>query len=326
MASHKVPQNVEAEDKLLGPLSLKQLLFTMAGLFFAYLVYFFFAKVHPVSSIIWLPFMIFFLVLGLYQRKDQPVEVFLAAAIKYYFGNRIKIWNQDAYEERVIITVPPKIEHIYTKNFSGQDAVRRLDSLSSMMDSRGWSGKVGDWQNPQLAQSAATTTRLPVDSGAEGYNSQNISQPADVQDRNTSMVARSIDQQLSQATSSGRQHALQTLEQARTQAEIPAETLQAPVYQQYPDSIHQKVVQPVPTTQSQPVNLPVDPATPIANLPEPPIQLQDEKPAIKSDFVPTETVLQTTMPSLEKSGISQTLHTDDVSDEGRVIEVSLHDD
>ena len=140
------------------------------------------------------------------------------------------------------------------------------------------------------------------------------------------MVARSIDQQLSQATSSGRQHALQTLEQARTRADIPAETLQAPVYQQYPDSIHQKVVQPVPTTQSQPVNLPVDPATPIANLPEPPIQLQDEKPAIKSDFVPTETVLQTTMPSLEKSGISQTLHTDDVSDEGRVIEVSLHDD
>jgi hypothetical protein len=225
----------------------------------------------------------------------------------------------------VIITVPPKIEHIYTKNFSGQDAVRRLDSLSSMMDSRGWSGKVGDWQNPQLAQSAATTTRLPVDSGTGGSISQNRSQPPDVQDRNTSMVARSIDQQLSQATSSGRQHALQTLEQARTQAEIPAETPQAPVYQQYPDSIHQKVVQPVPTTQSQPVNLPVDPAMPIVNLPGPPVQPQDETPAIKSEFVPTETVLQTTMPPSNQNGISQTLHTDDVSDEGRVIEVSLHD-
>ena len=140
------------------------------------------------------------------------------------------------------------------------------------------------------------------------------------------MVARSIDQQLSQATSSGRQHALQTLEQARTQAEIPAETLQTLVYQQYPDSIHQKVVQPVSTVQSQTVNLPVDPAAPITDLPELPVQPQEQALPIKSEFVPAETVLQTTMPSSEQSGISQTLHTDDASDEGRVIEVSLHDD
>jgi hypothetical protein len=81
MATHAVPQDVEADDKLIGFLSLKQFIFTVIGLGFGYLTFFFFTKVHPLAAIAWLPFTMVFLVLGLYQRKDQPAEVFLVSAL-----------------------------------------------------------------------------------------------------------------------------------------------------------------------------------------------------------------------------------------------------
>ena len=137
MATHKVPQDVEAEDKLLGPLSLKQFIFTILGLGFGYLAFVFATKIHILLALIWLPPMIVFFVLGLYQRKDQPVEVYLASALRFYLKPHKRKWSQDGYEERVIITAPPKIEHNYTKNFTSEEATSRLSSLSRMMDSRG---------------------------------------------------------------------------------------------------------------------------------------------------------------------------------------------
>lgn len=333
MASHKVPQDVESEDKLLGPLSLKQLLFTMAGIFFGWLVYFFFAKIHPVTSVIWLPFMIFFLVLGLYQRKDQPVEVFLAAAIKYYFGNRTKIWNQEAYQERIIITVPPKIEHVYTKNFSGQEAVRRLDSLSSMMDSRGWSGKVQDWQNPQLVASANSTRLIPTPQ-PQAAPQPSFTQPIDVQDHSTSLVARTIDQQLTQSTTTGRQHAIQALQSAKSQADNTNFSTTPPTYQQYPPSIHQKVVEPDPLNRAEqaPKSIPGQNVSPEAVMPK---QRVEPESTIQTDSVHSgETGTQTlndgpfSQPTLsiqDEVRLPRTLDNNSML-EGQTVEISLHDD
>ena len=47
MATHKVPQDVEAEDKLVGFLSLKQFIFVIFGIAFGWLTFFFATKVHP---------------------------------------------------------------------------------------------------------------------------------------------------------------------------------------------------------------------------------------------------------------------------------------
>lgn len=219
MATHKVPQDVEAEDKLLGPLSLKQLIFTILGLGFGYLTYFFFAKVHPISSIIWIPPTLFFLTLGLYQRKDQPVEVYLAAAARYRLKPRVRIWNQEGYQERIIVTAPPKIDHQYTKGFTGEEAFSRLDSLSNMMDSRGWSEKLKDeWQNPRLA-TAAASSRLATPNMPMPITRS--TQPIDVQDQRTSLVSRAIEQKIDQSATTSKQHALQSLQRARDELSDP---------------------------------------------------------------------------------------------------------
>jgi hypothetical protein len=258
MATHKVPQDVEAEDKLLGPLSLKQFIFTILGLGFGYLTFVFATKIHILLALIWIPPMIVFFVLGLYQRKDQPVEVYLASALRFYLKPHKRKWSQDGYEERVVITAPPKIEHNYTKNFTSEEATSRLSSLSRMMDSRGWASKLStDWQNPQLATAAASDRLVqPSDVSQGRVDPQTYVQPVDVMDEQSSLVAQDFQAKISQTESSTKQHALQVLQQARQDAPDPddssdtIEPVEQPTYQKYPD-MHQKIVQPEPTAPTE---------------------------------------------------------------------------
>lgn len=254
MATHKVPQDVEADDKLVGFLSLKQFIFTVLGLGFGYLTFFFATKVHIVSAIIWIPPTIICLVLGLYQRKDQPVEVYLASAIRFYLKPHKRKWSLEGYEERVIITAPPKVEHHYTKNFTGEEATSRLGNLSRLMDSRGWATKLNsEWQNPQLATAAAADRLVQPGTVQNGIDLQSYMQPADVMDERISPVAQQFQSKIDQADTTTRQRAIAALQQARESAaapERPSANIETsatpdivPQYNRYPE-MHQKVISP----------------------------------------------------------------------------------
>lgn len=215
MATHKVPQDVEAEDKLVGFLSLKQFIFTILGLGFGYLVFFFFTKVHPLSAIIWLPPMIICLVLGLYQRKDQPVEVFLASALQFYLKPHKRLWSQEGYEERVIVTAPPIIHKQYTKGFTQADVDSHLNNLSSLMDTRGWASKqVADWQNPAMAAAADSDRLLQLGELAVEPQPISYTQPVDVMDETTSPIARQMQAGIDQAAAQTQHQAVMHMQHA----------------------------------------------------------------------------------------------------------------
>lgn len=271
MAVHAVPQDVEAEDKLIGFLSLKQFIFTIIGLGFGYLTFFFFTKVHPISAIIWVPFTLFFLTLGLYQRKDQPAEVFLASALGFYLKPKVRIWSQDGYEERVKITAPPVIEKHYTKDFTGDEAASRLSRLSLMMDSRGWASKrIDDWQNPSLAASAQSTRLVGMQDvvATQGVDPSRYTQPADPYDE-SSLVGQEFEQRIEQNTSAVREDALRALATAQQapvvvqpssppapvntqQEEVAAAAVIAASKHDDIPSIRQKVVAPPAATPIEP--------------------------------------------------------------------------
>lgn len=137
MATHKVPQDVETADKLVGFLSLKQFLFVLAGFGLGFIA-FNLAKANFILAIPFLPFIFVFFVLGLYQRKDQPVEVFLAAWLKYKFSPKARVWNQEGYEQHLIVTAPKKETIDYTKGLTDQDVSNRSTSLGTNLDTRGW--------------------------------------------------------------------------------------------------------------------------------------------------------------------------------------------
>lgn len=220
MATHKVPTDVETDDKLIGFLSMKQFIFVVVGLGFGWLTFFFATKVNMLLAIPWVPFTVVPLVLGLYQRRDQPVEVFLASALRFYFKPRKRKWDQEGYFEKVVITAPQVVQKHYTKSFTGEEAVGRLQNLSRMMDSRGWATKLdSDWQNQQMAEAAASESRIQAQGSTTATSlTATYMQPADVMDTGTSLVAQNFQNKINDTDTSARAHAMKTLEAARSSA------------------------------------------------------------------------------------------------------------
>lgn len=245
MATHKVPQDVETEDKLIGFLSMRQFIFVVVGLGFGWLTFFFATKINVFLSIIWVPFTVVPLVLGLYQRPDQPVEIFLASAIRYYFKPRKRKWDQEGFVQRVVVTAPPKVEHRYTKEFSGDEAASRLERLSRLMDSRGWVSKLDtDWQNPQLAATAASESRIQTRAGSQQADLDSYTQPTDIMDEQSSLVSREFQSRIDTTDTSARAQALKSFNQARAAVTPTEPTTPTPAAQAHSSD------SPQPTTQA----------------------------------------------------------------------------
>jgi len=146
MATYKVLQDIEAEDKLLGPLTLKQFIF--AGITIVLGVVQFKIITAPGSIFVKLPFLLLFflpmLVFGFLAApigRDQPNDVWLLHRLRFYFKPHKRIWNQDGMSDLVTITVPKHIEHHLTNNLTQTEVSSRLQALANTIDSRGWAIK-----------------------------------------------------------------------------------------------------------------------------------------------------------------------------------------
>ena len=82
MSVYKVPQDVEADDKLLGPFNFRQFIYLIivAG---CIALEIFLWGIFPGLIILPLPIIIFFGALALPLRKDQPMETYLAAVVLF---------------------------------------------------------------------------------------------------------------------------------------------------------------------------------------------------------------------------------------------------
>ena len=138
MSRYKVAQDVEAEDKILGPFSFRQFIYLLvaaAGIALAWGL----SQVFLPLAVIPVPIILLFGALALPLRKDQPMEVYLAAVISFYTKPRRRMWQPDGISSLIEITVPEKVEIERTKNLSQDEAERRLAYLSQLADSHGWS-------------------------------------------------------------------------------------------------------------------------------------------------------------------------------------------
>ncbi|HRN97042.1 MAG TPA: PrgI family protein [Candidatus Saccharibacteria bacterium] len=257
MAEYKVPQDVEADDKLIGPFSFRQFVYLIVvalsigaawGL----------GNLFLPLAIIPLPLIIFFGALALPLRKDQPMEIFLAAMVSFYLKPRKRIWDPDGLESLIEITVPKTVEVMRSKNISQDEAHQRFSYLAEVVDSQGWA--VRGVQAPNSA--------MNTDAYFEAQQTQ------DFLDSNNT-VAQNLDHKLEQSDSKRRE---ETLERIRKQAAAssvapPASSPSGaynyfgdsttqpiaandntttddpnPTYNPYPDEIKQTVIQPVSST------------------------------------------------------------------------------
>ena len=124
MAQYKVPQDVEADDKLLGPFSFRQFVYLLiAGILIAIAVALF--SVFPLLVLIPVLPALFFIVLALPLKKDQPMETYLAAIVSYYLKPHKRIWTPGQRESTITITAPKIVEDSRTRDITGEEATHR---------------------------------------------------------------------------------------------------------------------------------------------------------------------------------------------------------
>ena len=138
MSVYKVPQDVEAEDKLLGPFSFRQFVFliiAVIGIAIAYGL----STIFLPLAIIPVPIILFFGALALPLKKDQPMEVYLAAVISFILKPKKRLWQPDGIERLVEVIAPKVEEKNYGNNYDQAEVQRRLSYLANLVDSQGWS-------------------------------------------------------------------------------------------------------------------------------------------------------------------------------------------
>ena len=136
MATYKVPQDVEADDKLLGPFTFRQFIYLMIVFGLGALAVGLF-QIFPILAIIPIPFALFFAILALPIKKDQPMETYVAALLSYYTKPNKRYWLPGQSESTILITAPKKVEAPRARDISQEDASHRLSFLAEIVDSEG---------------------------------------------------------------------------------------------------------------------------------------------------------------------------------------------
>ncbi len=184
MGTYKVIQDIEAEDKLLGPLTLRQFVYAIIVIVSLFIGFKLVTGpgVAKYFAILLIPQIVFFAVLAAPFGHDQSNEVWLLAKIRFFFKPRIRIWDQTGMKELVTITAPKKIEKQLTKDFSRDEARNRLKALANTLDTRGWAVKSADFNGQGSAIQPVTplpTMPQPVIQIAAPIQNDNIVAPTD---------------------------------------------------------------------------------------------------------------------------------------------------
>ncbi len=290
MAVYKVAQDVEADDKLIGPFSFRQFIYLIVVAISIALAWGL-SRIFVGLAIIPLPLILFFGALALPLRKDQPMEVYLAALVSFYLKPRKRLWTPDGIESLIEITAPKVIEVQRTKAISELEAERRLSYLADIADTRGWAVR-------HSAQPIASNSMI-TDAYFEAQQTE------DVLDDNGG-VAQSIDTMITQADERRRQDMMARMHQASQAPAAPAAPTYVPPvadpyagleqqpaaepqvsnssnpqFNPYPNSIHQSVIQPLTSSSQLPTTTPATSAAPVVPAPAPntPITAENTTPS-----------------------------------------------
>jgi hypothetical protein len=282
MATYKVPQDVEADDKLIGPFSFRQFIYLIA-VALAIVAAWGLAQLFIGLAVIPLPIILFFGTLALPLRKDQPMELYMAAIISFYLKPHLRRWDPEGIETLIEISAPKTIEVQRTKDLSQTEASQRLSYLANIVDSGGW------------AIRGVSSTAMNNDVYLEAQSA------TDVLDTNT-VVAHNFDKMMSESAQHARQEAREhmiqaTAVQAASPVTVPGVAPVAPVltddqllsqmsqqmhvaqggasprgvhnhYDPYP-AFHQSIIQPLNDAEHEaPSDIPTPVATP-ATVPTP---------------------------------------------------------
>jgi hypothetical protein len=104
MMEYQVPQFIEVEDKIFGPLTLKQFIYIAGGtgLTVGLVLY-----LGTFGIILSLPVVALALALSFYKVNNKSFVEVLDAGFNYYIGGRLYLWKKDENPPAVTPVAPP---------------------------------------------------------------------------------------------------------------------------------------------------------------------------------------------------------------------------
>lgn len=215
MATYKVIQDIEAEDKLLGPLTLRQFIYAIIVVISGFIM-FRLVLVNWFLALPFLPHTLFFALLAMPFGHDQSSEIWLLSKIRYYLKPRRRIWDQSGIQELVTITAPKKIEHALTNSLSQTEVRSRLQALADTIDSRGWSVKnvnVNLFSQPAYA-TAASDRLIEASALPQEVSNTDVNAFDDMLDEQTNPTAQNLNRMIAASTQAVKARAVQTMKTA----------------------------------------------------------------------------------------------------------------
>ena len=89
----QVPQFIEIEDKIFGPLTLKQFIYLAGGGGISFVIYSLIPYI-VVALFFIIPVMVFSAALAFYKINGKPFIFILESAVKYVFSNKLYLWQK----------------------------------------------------------------------------------------------------------------------------------------------------------------------------------------------------------------------------------------
>jgi hypothetical protein len=224
MAVYKVIQDIEAEDKLLGPLTLKGFVYAGIAALCAYIeVRLIMAGMTAPLKLVFVTLfampMALFGVLASPLGREQPTEVWLLSRIRYFLKPRQRIWDQEGISELVTVTAPKKEEVRLTKDLSPNEVQSRLKTLATTLDTRGWAIKNVDVnlsspdtdsnlvgpESDRLVSNATLPRQTPV---------ADVHAADDIMDEKNNPTAQKFDAMMQQAEANRKQGIMAAIKEA----------------------------------------------------------------------------------------------------------------
>lgn len=212
MAQYKVIQDVEADDKLIAWLSLRQFVYAVITIVSGFLAVRLFMTSVWFLGIIFLPPALFFGLLAAPLGGAQSTEIWLLAKIRFFLKPRRRIWDQTGIQQLVTITAPKKIEKQLTKGYSDDEVKSRLKTLATTLDTRGWAIK--NATNTFVSPLNGESDRLLDISAATGP-SNFVDPTTDIMDPDFNPRAKSMDSLISQASAKHKDAVMRNIEKAK---------------------------------------------------------------------------------------------------------------
>ena len=127
----QVPQYIEVEDKIFGPLTFKQFIYIAGAIGIAVVLFTLLPKF--LAILIAIPVVALGAALAFFKVNDRPFTLIMEDFFKFYLGSRLYIWKKEANkasEERNSIEPGKSLEQLTVPKLSGS----KLKDLTFELD------------------------------------------------------------------------------------------------------------------------------------------------------------------------------------------------